>query len=91
MKGRKSERASLKNLGKKSERMLNDVGVYNRDELAAVGAVRAYRVLKGMGYPVSLNLIYAIQGALLDIHWTALPRDLREKLVNQGESELRRR
>jgi chloramphenicol O-acetyltransferase len=45
--------------------------------------VNAYRILKGHGYNVTLNLVYAIQGALLNMHWNKLPVSLKEKLKSQ--------
>lgn len=77
---KKSELARLKNLGPVSAGWLNAIGIYTKAELAALGAVAAYRRLKAAGYPVSLNLVYAIQGALMDLHWTDLPAALRDEL-----------
>jgi chloramphenicol O-acetyltransferase len=45
--------------------------------------VNAYRILKGHGYNVTLNLVYAVQGALLNMHWNKLPVSLKEKLKSQ--------
>ncbi|MDX1522154.1 MAG: TfoX/Sxy family protein, partial [Anaerolineae bacterium] len=78
-----SEIANLKNLGPTSERWLNDIGIYTRRELVALGPVSAYQRLKAAGYNVSLNLVYAIQGAIMDLHWTDLPLALREELKQQ--------
>ena len=72
----------LKNLGSKSQTWLNAIGVHNRADLQAVGPIAAYTILKQQGYPATLNLLYAMQAALLDIHWTALPPDIKTKLKN---------
>ena len=83
------ELARLKNLGLVSEKWLNEMGVFTRDQLAAMGPVQAYHLLKFQERKVSLNLVYAIQGALLDLHWTALPdglkRQLRAECFHEGD------
>lgn len=87
MTARQSELAQLKNIGKASEGWLNAIGVYTQQELAVLGPVAAYRRLKAEGYPVSLNLVYAIQGALMDLHWTDLPATLRDELRQAVETD----
>jgi len=74
--------ADLKNLGPKSQSWLNAIGVHDRTDLQTVGPVAAYTILKQHGYPVSLNLLYAMQAAVLNIHWTALPERQKAQLKN---------
>lgn len=80
MNERVSELSTLKNLGGKSEKWLNEIGVFTRAELERLGSVEIYRVLKVKGYPVSLNLVWAIEGALADIDWRNVPADLKAEL-----------
>jgi len=75
--------AGIRNLGPTSAQWLRAIGVETRAELAALGSVNAYHLLKLQGYPVSLNLVYAIEAALLDIHWTHLPPELKASLREQ--------
>ena len=49
-------------------------------DLEALGSVNAYRLLKQHGYPVSLNLVYAIEGALRGMDWNRLPLALKTEL-----------
>ncbi len=72
--------ANLKSLGPKSEQWLNAIGVYTLQDLKEMGAVDCCKILKAQGYPASLNLAYAIEGALRDIHWNALPDDVKRAL-----------
>ena len=72
--------SQLKNLGPKSELWLNAIGVYTLQDLQDMGAIDCCRILQGHGYNVSLNLAYAIEGALRDIHWTKLPATTRQHL-----------
>lgn len=81
-----SELSKLKNIGKVSESWLNSVGIYTRADLEAVGAVAAYRRVKQEGYNATPNLVYALQGALMDLHWTDLPLALKEELKVKAKS-----
>jgi DNA transformation protein len=77
---------TLKNIGPKTERWLNALGLYTRADLQRVGPVAVYEVLKGEGHPVSTVLLYALQGALTDVHWNALPEALKERLRREAQS-----
>lgn len=72
--------SNLKNLGKKSELWLNEIGVFSREDVEKIGSIEIYRLLKQRGLPVSLNLIYAIEAMLLDEHWRQLPQNLKAEL-----------
>jgi len=81
---KKSEIVLLRNLGPRSEAWLNSIGVYTRDDLARVGAVGAYHLLKLRGHNPSLNLVYAIEGALRDKHWADLPPEVKARLQHEA-------
>lgn len=74
----------LPNLGPKSAAWLRDVGIGTRAELARVGAVRAFLRVREAGHSTSLNLLYALEGALLDLRWDrlsdAVKANLRERV-----------
>jgi DNA-3-methyladenine glycosylase I len=72
--------AQLPNLGPASSEWLADIGVRTRRQLEALGAVETYRQLRQRGYPASLNLAYAIEGALRGIAWSRLPLALKTEL-----------
>ncbi len=72
--------ARLPNLGPVTERWLSAIGVHTRRDLEALGAIEAYRLLKGHGYRVSLNLVYAIEGMLRDTRWDRLPAQVKAQL-----------
>lgn len=76
----------LKNIGPKSRVWLHDIGIDTLEDLEALGAVEVYRRLK-LARPteVSLNMLWALQGALLNIHWNALPPDMKAALKSQVE------
>ena len=58
----------MKNIGPKSKEWLASVGIHSLDDVAELGVVETYRRVKA-AYPekVSLNLLYGLQAALLDI------------------------
>ena len=78
--------ADLKNLGPKTREWLIAIGIENRADLEALGSIEAYRRLKAaFPHKVSLNALWALEAALLDIDWRAINPDhksyLREKLA----------
>ena len=78
--------AKLRNIGPKSAAWLRQVGLRSREDLEAVGAVDAFMRVKRAGFKPSLNLLYALEGALLDCHWQDVPEDRRNELVAAAEA-----
>ena len=72
---------SLRNLGPKSAQWLAAIDVYTYDDLQKLGPVTAYRLLQSAGYKVSLNLLYAMYGALEDLAWNQLPQTTKDDLI----------
>lgn len=74
----------MKNMGPKSSEWLASVGVHSLDDVAKLGVVETYRRVKA-AYPekVSLNLLYGLQAALLNLPWNELPPDIKEQLKRQ--------
>lgn len=70
----------LQNLGPKSVAWLREVGIVTRADLERVGSVRAYRKVAEAGLETSLNLLYALEGALLDLRWDRLPEAVKQNL-----------
>ena len=59
-----------------SVNILRAVGINNYQDLSEIGA-EAYCRIKARGIHVSKVMLYALQGALLDMHWNDLPQHLR--------------
>lgn len=78
----------LKNLGKTSAQWLHAAGIHSAEDLRRLGAVEAYRAVRARGFRASRVLLYAIEGALLDIHWNKLPSDHKAALNHQLENPL---
>jgi TfoX-like protein len=74
-------------MGPKSSEWLASVGIHTLDDVVSLGVVETYKLVKA-AYPekVSLNLLYGLQAALLDLPWNELPADLKEELKRQVEN-----
>ncbi len=73
--------AKMRNIGPKSAAWLRQVGLRTQEDLVAVGSVEAFMRVKRAGFRPSLNLLYALEGALLDCHWQQLPEERRGELL----------
>lgn len=74
----------LRGLGPASARLLACVGIRDEAELRAVGAAEAFARVKLASDPqASLNLLYALQAALMDVDWRSLPAGLKRSLREQ--------
>ena len=76
----------LRNIGPKSAAWLRQVGLRSREDLEAAGAVEAYVKVRRAGFKPSLNLLYSLEGALLDCHWQDVPEARRQQLVEAAEA-----
>jgi DNA transformation protein len=77
----------LKNLGATSVNWLRAVGIHSREELERIGPVAAYNRVRSRGIRVSKVLLYALQGALLGVHWTDLDPGLKQQLLAQADED----
>lgn len=82
-----SELLQLKNLGMATVNILHAIGINSYTELRDIGAVEAYRRIKARDINVSKVMLYALQGALMDVHWNDLPPDLKQQLVAEAEQD----
>jgi len=71
----------LRNIGPKSMAWLRQTGVRTLEDLRAVGALSAFVRVKRAGFKPSLNLLYALEGAILDCHWQEIPDGRRSELI----------
>jgi hypothetical protein len=68
------------NLGPVSSGWLSEIGVRTLQDVQRLGSVEICRILKMRGRPASLNLAYALEGALLGVHWTKVPAEIKAEL-----------
>jgi len=76
---------SLMNLGKQTAGWLASIGIHTAEDLAEYGVVEAYLQLKHSDpRKATVNVLYALQGALLGVKWDLLPEDLKDELRHQA-------
>ena len=78
----------LRNIGPKSAAWLRQVGLRSLEDVAAIGAVDAYMKVRRAGFKPSLNLLYSLEGALVDCHWQEVPEARRNELVQATEAAI---
>jgi len=78
----------LRNIGPKSAAWLRQVGLRTREDLAAAGTVEAFMRVKRAGFKPTLNLLYAIEGALQDCHWQEISDERRSELISDAATAL---
>ena len=79
----------MKKLGPKSQEWLASIGVHSLEDVARLGVVETYRRVKA-AYPekVTLNMLWGLQAALLDIPWNELPDDIKDQLRQEVGDDL---
>jgi DNA transformation protein len=82
--------SDLPNLGPKSREWLAAIGIHTIEQLRERGAVPAFVALKQARGGVSLNLLYALVGAVEGTHWLNVKRARRLELLLQVEDQERR-
>ena len=81
----------LRNLGPTSLRWLHAIGVRTRTDIAELGPVSIYRLLKLQGYPATLNLVYALEAARRDVEWKRLSPAHKRRLKTAAEHAIKPR
>jgi DNA transformation protein and related proteins len=76
----------MRNLGEQSVAWLLDVGIRSPKELEGVGAVGAYRAVVARGHGPSLNLLWALDGAIRNKMWSRLPEERKAELQAELEA-----
>ncbi|KFN42398.1 TfoX/Sxy family protein [Arenimonas oryziterrae] len=78
----------LRNIGPKSMAWLRQTGIRTLADLTAAGSLPAFVRIKRAGFKPSLNLLYALEGAILDCHWQEIPEERRTALIAAAELEI---
>ena len=78
------------NLGPKSAEILARAGLTTLAQLREIGAVAAYVRAKNTGANVSLNLLWALEGAVSGLRWQEVAREHRASLLLALEEHERR-
>ena len=84
--------SQLANIGKTLAQKLNVIGIYDKTQLAHIGAVEAYKKLQAHSHktlPVCYYL-YSLEGALRDCHWSKLSEQIKDRLYLQAKGQTRK-
>ena len=73
--------ASLKGLGPKSSAALHAIGISSIEALRARDPFDVYVELKTQVPGTSLNFLYALIGAIEDVHWQEIKRTRRTAIL----------
>lgn len=71
----------LPNMRLATERMLKKAGIDSVDKLQQKGAVEAFRAVKESHSNVSIELLWALEGAIEGKHWSVIPQARRDELI----------
>ncbi|MGA9332818.1 MAG: TfoX/Sxy family protein [Rudaea sp.] len=77
----------IRNVGPKSAAWLRQVGVRTQEDLVQLGPVEAFMKVKRAGFRPSLNLLYSLEGAIADCHWTDLSDERKAELVQAAQAD----
>ena len=70
---------NLIGIGGVSAAWLHAAGIHTRSDLERRGA-RAYLEVRKAGFRPTRNLLWALQGAIMDLDWRLLPDAVKEQL-----------
>ena len=73
------KKKEFRNIGPVSESWLNDVGIFTMKELDKVGAEKAYKMIQDAGHHPTINLLYALIGAIYDEDWKVVADTMKKK------------
>lgn len=65
--------------------MLKAIGIRTHADLAARGVIETFIALRQAGQPATLNMLWAMEGALTDRDWRQVAREDRLRLLSELE------
>ena len=81
-----AETTSMRNIGGEIAKKLRSVDISTAEELKKLGSKEAFLRLK-LRYPnVCLVYLYALEGAVSDVDYHKLPKDVKQNLKAFGDS-----
>ena len=77
----------MRNIGPVSRRWLAEVEIHTVEDLRACGAAAVYRMVRDLNSGVSRNLLWALEGAVQDVHWRVISPERKAELLREvGEA-----
>lgn len=71
---------NLIGIGGTSAAWLHAAGIHTRSDLERRGAARAYLEVRKAGSGPTRNLLWALQGAIMDLDWRLVPDAVKEQI-----------
>ena len=78
----------LKNIGPKTAAWLQEIGIYTKRNLVDIGPVMAFKILQHRFNGINTLALYALYGAIHDVHWNSIPPETKDKLRKEANSKL---
>jgi len=78
----------LRNIGPKTADLLHQIEILTKKNLADTGPVLVYKILQHRFPGVTLNALYALYGAVHDLHWNAIPIEIKNQLREAADEDL---
>ncbi len=75
----------MRNIGPKSAKLLQRIGIRSVRDLLAVGVVPAFLMVRQAGARPTLNLLWALEGAAAELDWRAIPEKRKRELILELE------
>ena len=72
--------SALPNIGKDTEKQLNDVGITSIEQLTKTGSKQAWLKLKEIDPSACIHRLYGLEGAIRGIKKSELPDDVKKDL-----------
>ncbi|SNY72742.1 TfoX/Sxy family DNA transformation protein [Enterobacter sp. CC120223-11] len=92
-KKRRGDSRRLKNLPNitfQFELLLSEAGIHDLEMLRALGSAAAWQRLRAIRKDLSINVLFALEGAIQGIHATRIPLLRRQHLLNWAEKLMER-
>lgn len=80
------DKRKIRNLGPVSRGWLATAGIHTLGHLREVSVVNAYNLVRAHGHRATLSLLWAMQGALMDVQWSKVPSNIKRDLLQRLES-----
>lgn len=72
--------SDLPNIGKDTEKQLNDVGIFSYEQLIKTGSKQAWLKIKEIDPSACIHRLYGLEGAIRGIRKSELPDDVKKDL-----------
>ena len=74
---------TLKNIGPVTAKQLAAIGITTAEQLCEFGPIYVYKQLRARFPRVTKTMLYALEGARLDLHWNELPTAVKQRLNDE--------